>query len=220
MSDIFREVDEDMRRDKAAAFWRRHGSKVIVVLALVVVATAGWRFYEYRQRLAAEVASSRYEEALKLIREQRGDEAEKVLAEAATTEHKGYAVLSRFRLAAQMSQRDVDAGANAYDVLAADAKVDATMRELATLRAIMLRKDNVDAKDTVAKLTPLAAPNKPWRHQARELLGLTALKSADYETAGRYFDQLVIDSETPQSMRSRAQLYLALVAAGPVTTAP
>lgn len=220
MTDIFNEISDDLRRDKAAAFWRRHGGKVIAFVLLVVLATGGWRFYEYRQRLAAEAASARYEQALKLIREQNGEEAEKVLTEAAATEHTGYAALSRFRLAAQIGQRDADAGASAYDSLAADAKLDATLRELATLRAIILRKDSAEAADTVTKLTPLAGQNKVWRHQAREMLGLAALKSGDFETASRWFDQLVVDSETPQSMRARVQLYLALVAAGPVTVAP
>jgi hypothetical protein len=49
MSDIFREVDEDVRRDKAAEFWKKYQNYIIAGAALIVLAAAGWRFYENRR---------------------------------------------------------------------------------------------------------------------------------------------------------------------------
>jgi hypothetical protein len=43
MADIFREIDEDVRRDRAIDFWKRHGNLIIGLALLAVLATAGWK---------------------------------------------------------------------------------------------------------------------------------------------------------------------------------
>jgi hypothetical protein len=67
-------------------------------------------------------------------------------------------------------------------------------------------------------LERLASPTNPWRHSARELLGLSGLKAGDYDVAGRWFDQIAADRETPQALRQRLEIYTAVVAGGPVQT--
>jgi hypothetical protein len=49
MSDIFREVDEDVRRDQAAEFWKKYQTYIIAVVILVLLATGAWRFYDWRR---------------------------------------------------------------------------------------------------------------------------------------------------------------------------
>lgn len=39
MSDIFHEVDEDVRRDKAAELWRRYHTPILIFAVLIVAAT-------------------------------------------------------------------------------------------------------------------------------------------------------------------------------------
>ena len=55
------------------------------------------------------------------------------------------------------------------------------------------------------------------REGEANLLGLAALKRGDYEGAGRWFDQLNADPQTPQNLRQRIEVYTALVAGGPVS---
>ncbi len=99
MSDNFlREIDEEVRRDKLAEVWRRYGNLIVGALLLIVAAVAGWRFYEYRQEQQAQAVSARFESALKASREQRGEEAEKALAEMAGQGPDGYRTVARFRL--------------------------------------------------------------------------------------------------------------------------
>ena len=50
------------------------------------------------------------------------------------------------------------------------------------------------------------------------MLGVSGLKAGDYEFAGRWFDQIAADRDTPPGLRGRLELYTALVAAGPVQT--
>jgi hypothetical protein len=112
--------------------------------------------------------------------------------------------------------QNAEDGAKAYDALASDPTVNPVWQDLARLRAAMLRMEDGEATAVQPVLERLATPTNPWRHTARELLGLLGLKRGDYDFAGKWFDQIAADRETPQGLRSRLEIYTALVAAGPV----
>src|SRR5260221_11915817 len=66
MSDIFREIDEDLRRDNFAKLWQRYGQYVVglaVIVILVTAAAVGWREYQSRVQRAESV---RYAAAVEL----------------------------------------------------------------------------------------------------------------------------------------------------------
>ncbi|MFY9294693.1 MAG: hypothetical protein WAP03_29010, partial [Methylorubrum rhodinum] len=105
----------------------------------------------------------------------------------------------------------------AYDALAADKGAGDALRDLARLRAALLRLDGTDQAAALTQLQGMATPTGTFRHTAREMLGLTALRKGDMEGAGRWFDQIAGDTDTPQGLRQRVEIYAALVAGGPVT---
>ena len=214
--EFIREVDEEYRRDQIAQIWKNYSGLIIGLALLVVAAVGGWRFYEHRQETSAQAAATRYQEAVQLASEGKDEDAEKVLAALATDAPSGYALLTRFRLAAERGKDSVEEGAKAFDTLAADTGSDPVWRDLARVRAAMLRMDSAEPAVVRQALEPLAAPSQVWRHTARELLGLSGLKSGDMDYAGRWFDQIAADRETPASLRQRLETYTALVAGGPV----
>jgi hypothetical protein len=217
MSDNFlREIDEEVRRDKAADIWKKYGNLVIVLLALLVVAVGGWRYWLHRQEQAAHAVSARLEEALKASRENRGEDAEKTLSDLAKEGSDGYRLVARFRLAAEAARREPADGAKAFDALANDSAVEQVFRDLARIRSNLLKVDSAPYAEIRAAIEPLAAPAGTWRHTAREILGLSALKAGNLDEAGRWFDQIVVDPQAPQGLRQRADLYLGLVKAGAV----
>ena len=46
MSDIFTEVDEEVRREQLKKLWERYGNYAIALAFLVVAAVAAWRAYD------------------------------------------------------------------------------------------------------------------------------------------------------------------------------
>jgi hypothetical protein len=187
------------------------------VVVLVVAGVGGWRFWEHRQQSLAQEAAVRYEEALRLSSEEKGQEAQTALENIVKSDaDTGYALLARFRLATELGKQNAESGASAYDALANDAAVPAVWKDLARLRAAWLRLDSAEPAALRQAVEPLAAPANAWRHSARELLGLSGLKAGDMDYAGRWFDQIAADRETPSALRQRLAVYTALVAGGPV----
>lgn len=216
-NEFIREVNEDYRRDQVAEIWRRYSALIIALAVLVVASVGGWRYWQADQRSRAETASESFETANRLVRDGKTEEADKAFSQLETQGPAGYALLARFRSATETAKRDLAAGAAEYEALGADTKLSNGLRDLARLRAALIRLDLPNPDPALASLQGLAAPTGAFRHTAREMLGLSALKRGDYDGAGRWFDQITADSQTPQNLRQRIEVYAALVAGGPVT---
>jgi hypothetical protein len=214
MSDIFREVDEDVRRDRAAEFWKKYQRYIIGAVAALLLATGGWRFYEWRRLEAAQTASARFEDALVLVREGKSNEADAAFAKIAGDAPAGYEILARLSAAASLAKSDPAGAIAGYDALAEDNALGPLFREAARLRAAMLRLDNGQADPAKKALEGLAAPTGAFRNTARQLLGAAALAAGDLDAAGRWLDMVVADPQAPQGARQSAELMLGLVRSG------
>jgi len=51
----------------------------------------------------------------------------------------------------------------------------------------------------------------PWRHSAREILGLSALKNGDRSKAAEYFKIITEDATAPKETKDRADEMLTIV---------
>ncbi|MEX0697922.1 MAG: tetratricopeptide repeat protein [Dongiaceae bacterium] len=211
MSDIFREVDEDIRRDQLKKLWDRTAPYVIGAAVLIVVATAGYRGWEYWQERQSQSSGDRFVAAVQLSDDGRTAESIAALESLVADGTGGYPILARFRIATEKAKAgDIEGAVTEFDTIAAG-NAPAEMRAMARLRAAILLVDTASPAELETRVGDLAATGTPWRHTAREVLGLAAWRSGDYEGARMHFDSLVADQEAPQDLRQRVQLMLALV---------
>ena len=204
MSDIFREIDEELRRDNLLKLWSRYGRYIVAtaVLALVVAgAIVAWRDHQLSERRGQ---STRYAGALTLARDGKESDAAKVFA-AIANESGGYAVLASFEEAGLLAKSgDHEAAAAAYDRIAAGNDLDPNFHGLAVLLSVMQRMPETDPHTTIDRLEPLIASGNPWRPTAVELMALARLQSGDRSGALDLFKSLADDLATPQNLRARA----------------
>lgn len=211
MTDIFREIDEDLRRDKALKFWAKYQNIIIGLALAIVLAAIAWQGYAYWQRRQAVAFGAQYEAALQLSRDGKNEEAQAALTKLAGEAPPGYRELARLKAAADTGLRSASEGVQAYDAIANDNAVEANYRNVARLRAAMLLLDTATPEELARRLDPLAAPAQPMRHSARELIALAALKSGDTARAARFLDMIVVDTASPPALRQRAEILLGLV---------
>lgn len=213
MSDIFSEVDEEVRRERLKQLWDKYSIVIIAVAVLIVAGIGGWRAYEYYVAQKAAVAGAAFESAATLSEQGKHAEAQAAFAQVVSEAPKGYAVLARFRAAAEQAQVNKDEAVKAYDALAADGSLGATWQDLAALRAGLLLVDSAPYADLGKRLEPLTQPTRVFRHTARELLALSAWRERDVTAARRYVDMIAADAETPPGARTRIDALSALLAA-------
>ena len=130
--------------------------------------------------------------------------------------HRRYGRLSRLgrlRQATELARTDPKAAVAAYDQITADKNAGQAIQDLAAVRAGFLLVDGTSYAEMRARLEPLTAADRTFRHSAREILALSAWKSGDLTAARQWTDLIIADPQTPSGTRSRAEVLSELITA-------
>jgi hypothetical protein len=211
VSELFDEVDEEVRREQLKRLWDRYSIYIIAAALLIIAAVGGWRGYQYLEAKKAAEAGAAFDKAVELSEQNKHAEAEAAFTDLAARAPSGYRMLARLRAAAEVATRDPQAAAKLYDDIAADRSVGATERDLAKVRAAGLSLETASYPSMLQRLEPATTPGATFRHTARELLALSAWRAGDTAAARRWLDLIASDGETPPSLRSRAEALQALL---------
>ncbi len=210
MADIFKEVDEELRRDNFAKLWKKYGRAILGLALAIVLAVAGvqgWRAYDLDRR---GTLSDRYGAALDLA--QGGDTAAGLnrLIDLSEPDAGGYAGLAAFEEARlRVASGDIQGAIRVWDQIAADSGLGQGFRNVAAVLSVMHQIDSGDATVLRGRLEPLAVEGAPFRATARELLALIALRQGDRAGARELYTRIADDREAPSGLRARAAQMLA-----------
>jgi hypothetical protein len=214
MSDIFREVDEDLRHEQYKRLWDRFGPYVIGLAVLIVVVVGGWQVWEYWQERTAQATGDRFIAALALADAGDHQGAIAALDEIAADGSGLYPMLANFRSASEKAAAGDTEGAVAeFDSIAASSSTPDLIRPIARLRAALILVNTASPADLEDRIGDLAGTGEPWRHSAREILGLSAWRTGDMASARKYYEQIAADQEKPADLQDRAEFMLALIRA-------
>jgi len=210
VSDLIREIEEDLQRDRYKKLWEKYGNLVIAAAVALVLGTAGWQGWKAYKLRQDEAFGQRYAEATKLIHDGKTAEAESGFARLAADGGAGYGTLARLQEAALLAKSGKAAEASqAYSRLAEDGSVARPYRDLATILSVLHSADTGNPPDLIKRLEPLAGAQSPWRHLALELTALLAERMGDKARAEQLYSQLSDDASAPESVRARAAEMLA-----------
>jgi hypothetical protein len=211
VSELFDEVDEEVRRDQLKKLWDQYSIYIIAGAFLIIAGVGGWRGYQYLEAQKAAEAGAAFDKAVELSEQNKHAEAEAAFNDLAAKAPWGYRMLARMRAAAEVATRDPQAAAKMYDDIADDRSIEAEQRDLAKVRGAGLLLDKSTYPNMLARLEASAAPGATFRHTARELLALSAWRANDAAAARKWLDLIAGDGETPPSLRSRAEALQAML---------
>jgi hypothetical protein len=211
---LFKEIDEELRQDRAHQLWKAYGKYAIIAVVVIIAAVAGyqgWRNYDLSTRRAA---GESFNAAMELAATKKTDEAFKAFADIASEGIKGYQLLARFSQARLSAQNGNSRDASlAYRVLADDVSIDSLYRDLAVILGAYedLNFSGADFAELKERLQPLMAKTNSWRFSAQEITGLLLKRSGEKAKARKMFSALAVDRNTPQGVRARAQEMLSIL---------
>jgi hypothetical protein len=211
VSELFDEVNEEVRRDQLKRLWDRYSIYLIAGALLIIIAVGGWRGYQYLEAKKAAEAGAAFDKASELSEQNKHSQAEAAFADLAAKAPAGYRVLARLRAAAEAANRDPQAATKLYDEISADGSVPAPERDLARVRAAGLQLETTTYPNMLQRLEAATTPEATFRHTARELLALSAWRANDSAAARKWLDLIANDAGTPPSLRSRAEALQALL---------
>jgi hypothetical protein len=206
--DIFDEVEEDLRAERAKRLAQRWGGVALGVALLALAATGGWQAWRWNQAREAAAAAATYLTLHRATEREGADlaNAGNGFAALAREAPGGYRTLARLRAAALKAETgDLPAALALWNEVSADTGADSLYRDLATLLGVTHALDAGDPAQLAARLAPLTAEGNPWRASAREAEALLAIRRGATEEARRILEALVADAAAPPGLRERAQ---------------
>jgi hypothetical protein len=213
VTDIFHEVDEEVRREQLKKLWERYGGYLVAACIMVVIGIGAWRGYEWWQAKQAAQSGAAFEQAAMLAESGKHREAAAAFAKLSADGAGGYRMLARLREAGELASSDPKAAVAAYDAIAAQSQAGQIVRDLAAVRAGYLLVDTAPYSEVLQRLELVTAPDRAFRHSAREILALSAWKAGDMAAARRWTEMMMSDPQTPPGPRSRAEMLSELIAA-------
>ena len=210
MTDIFHEVDEEVRREQLKKLWDRYGYVLVAVAFLVVAGIAAWRGYGWWEAKKAAESGAALEAAISLADAGKHSESEAAFGKIAVEGTAGYRPLARLRAAAELAQIDAKAALADYEKIAAGGTVGPVLADLASLRAGEILIDAGAFDEARKRLEPLTGNDRVFRHTAREFLVLAAWRAGDMTLAKPWIDMILSDLQTPSGTRSRVEMLVAL----------
>ncbi len=211
MSDIFREVDEEIRKERYATLWKKYGAYAIAAAVAVVLAVAGYQGWQQWQRSQALSASNSYNAAVQQLEQDNTQQALQQLSQMAEPSGDGYALLAAFRQAELLAEQGETQQAVEIWNRIAGSGGDDPLRDLATVFAVMHQVDSGDPAQLAQRLQPLATEGSPYRWTALELRATLAHKQGNDDQAIELFKQVADGGDVPPAQRRRATQMLELL---------
>ncbi len=207
MSDIFDEVEQELRAERARKLLQRYGGVLIAAAVVVVAAVGGWEAWQAWQTRQRNAVATLY-----LAAGQAADSPDTATRQTAVPElrqviargDEGYKTLARLRLAAVLAASDPKAALTLWNQVAGDTAADPLLRDTASLSWALHVVDAGDPGIVGARLAALARPENPLHALAEEAQALLDLRLGKMAEAKAKLKALMDDTTAPQGVRGRA----------------
>ena len=202
---FLREVDENLRADQLADFWKRWGRLLIGAVIVGLVALAGWLWWNSHSNQVAGEQGEELQAAFNNIGSGNLDAAEKPLAELAESRSDGYraaAILSQAAIAVE--RNDSKTAVAKFAAVANDASLAQPYRDLALVKQTALEFDQLQPQAVIDRMRPLANKDSAFFGTAGEMVAISYLRQNKRADAGKLFGEIARDASVPDSIRQRA----------------
>jgi hypothetical protein len=223
LTDLFEEVEEQLRSDRYRTLVRKAAPWVLALAAAALAAALGvWGWQQYNQQVTG-TASEQYATALAALAQ--GDQAKAVQlwGEVAKSPSKAYKSLALMQLGAARiaggKPEDVKAAVSLFDQAAAAAPDD-LIGDAARLKSAFAILDTAPFAEVEGRLSPLMKDGHPYRVQAREALAFAKLMKGDAAGARSDFVVVSLLPDAPESARQRAKAAMDLIDTGSAKAVP
>lgn len=220
MSDVFEEVEENLRTERWIALAKRWWPVAAGVVGVVILIVAGFWFFDARKGWTGAEASQAYQRGIDAIEAENLTAAEAAFVEAGEAGNPGYRALALMQRAGLAVDRREFTQAVALFDEAADVTNEPLIADIAALKAAWILMDTASLEDLTVRLSPLTEDGRPFRYHAREALALARLQHGQGDAARQQLQALSLELDVPEPVRQRAQITLGLIESGSADAIP
>ncbi len=195
MSELFREIEEDIKREHYEKIWQKYGRLAMYASVVIIIATAGFVTWNNYTNNKAEQVTSKLLRAIELADKKEYKEAIPIFSSLADDDSSPYYPIAMLKKAqAQEQSGDMDGAQKTYKQLSGHSGIFADL--------VLASK-----VDTESKLAPTS-----FNYSFIEKKAWQELASGNKQAAIGHFSSLFEDEKTPRSLASRAEEVLRVIA--------
>jgi len=200
-----REVDENLRRDRARDFGKKYAGWMIAAVVLFLAASGGWIYWQnYRAQQSEQAVDQLAQIYTSLGKGQVGTAPARldVLSKDRSDAIRASALFGRAAVALQ--QNDTKLATAKFQEIVADDSLPQAFRDLALIRQTALEFDALKPDQVIARLAPLAKAESPWFGSAGEMTAMALIKQGKTAQAAQLFAEIAKNKEVPDQVRARS----------------
>ena len=215
MTDVFEEVEEEIRSERLKRLARNWLPILGGVLLVALIAALAWWGWQSFQTSRANAGSIAYQRGLESLQTGNSAGAETAFAEAEKAGNGAYKALAlQQRAGLAVAANRIPDAIQLFDD-AAKASGDPILHDTAVYKSALLMMDNGATLETLeAKLEPLTKEGRPMLPFAQEALGMARLQFNKPAEAREVFVLLTLGQDVPDSVRQRAQAAIGMIDTG------
>jgi hypothetical protein len=212
LSDIFHEVEEDLRREKMDALWKKYGPIVLMAAGSFVLIVAILLWWTDHKVKVSQERSDRFIAAVELLDGGNLDAGLAGLDALIEENAGGYRLLAEMEKAGMLTKAgDTVAAVAIYDQVTSGGRGGKIFSELAAIKAGWLIVETEDFANVQARLGGIASGATPFASAAKEIIAYGAFRSGDFVMARDLYQEIMrVPSATP-GVRGRSGEMLSII---------
>jgi hypothetical protein len=212
LPDIFDEVQEDLRAERARSLARRFGGLAAAGVVFVLVGTGAYVWWGQKQKMAAETTATRFiaasQQAEKSVQALAGvdraaaGQAAATFADIAAHGPAGYRILARLHLAGlhwQLGQTQL--AIESWKSVSEDGSAPQLLRDLASVTSAQHQVDTANPVLLKQTMEGLTGQENPWRPMAEQVIALIDIRQGKMREAADIMKRLIGDPMAPEGIR-------------------
>ena len=196
MSQLFNEIDEDLKQDKFINFFKKYKFILIIVFSLILILI----FFAVIKNIIFESRAKKYTQEyviiLNLVNNKKVDEAKKKLEVLKDSKINIYKVLAISKLL-ELSKENKSEQISTLDY-AINSNIEKNDKDLFKIKKALLAFENLDETQFINLLNPSDFKESPWRVLVLEILGDFYLSKKQKIKAKEIYEQAIKIPDIPE----------------------
>ena len=208
MSNLFNEIDDDLRQDRIKSIWASYKNLIFAAVMVISFVLVGSESYQYLAKTKTEKSGLLFSQIIESIADDNPEQTSNFideLLESGSSDYKTYALL--LQSDNLISQDKLADAKETYIDLIKKAE-NSLVRDIAKLKLSYLNVDSSSFDDIEEELSIILEDDNPLSLFAYEVLALSAYKHGLYESGTDYLNIIVTNEKTTTGMFERAQMML------------
>ena len=204
MTNIFNEVDEDIRKERYQNLWSKYGKYIIGFLVLIVTIFSLTQYLQSKNTSDNKKILDTYFTAIESIEKNQLDLADQNLKTVYNEKNKTLAAVSSIKLSqVYLEDNQKNQALSLLKDIYSNNSLDSIYRELALYKYIMINFENIEVSNIENMISLIENNNSEFNLYFQEMIGIKHLTLGNTKKANSIFTNLSLDENTPFDLRMR-----------------